>query len=419
MISDYRTEAKAIVAMINFSDCLDDGMARLKMDHFVDRTHKELFLIISKLYQKNEPVSAITVAPDALKIAGFELKKIMDATMVSKSEINFLIDRLEDMRQGRAVSDICQNAVKEIETAPTAEIVDRLSEALYGVGVQIKQDEVISGRELALRAMQHIENRMDKTKNYAVYTQWPKLNRMTGGFEPGDLVIISAPTGAGKSAFAQNILSSLSVIQTIPSLYVNSEMSEEQMSLRWAAMLTQNAEISHGRLRSGDLSDDELKQVDLAMDRLYNSRFACVTIPDLSIDRVSGVIRRYQKRNAVKAVVVDYIGRMDTQNAKLREDQVLLNAAKKLKTLAQQCKVIMFMVAQVRKDGQLQSATYMENEADLHLRIEPMSEEESDRMAAQLKPWNYRVHINKGRNCQKGWTFYRFIGEKLTFLGEE
>lgn len=419
MISDYRTEAKTIVAMINFPDALDDGMARLTMEHFQDRTHKELFLIISKLYQANKPVSAVTVAPDALKISGFELKKIMDTVMVNKGEFNFLVDRLEDMRQGRIVFGLCETANTRLDNEPTNEVVDSLTESLYGVGLQIKQDEVISGQELALRALAHIDNRAKKGQSGAVYTQWPKLNRMVGGFEPGDLVIISAPTGAGKSAFTQNILSSLSVIQTIPSLYVNSEMSEEQMSLRWAAMLTKNPELTHSKLRAGDLKEKDYKEITDAMDRLYNSKFACVTIPDLSIDRVSGVIRRYQKRNNVKAVAVDYIGRMDTMNAKLREDQVLLNAAKKLKTLAQQCKVIMFMVAQVKKDGSLQSASYMENEADLHLRIEPMGDAETEKMVAQLLPWNYRVHISKGRNCQKGWMFFRFVGEKLTFLGEE
>jgi replicative DNA helicase len=155
------------------------------------------------------------------------------------------------------------------------------------------------------------------------------------------------------------------------------------------------------------------------MNRLYKSKFACVTVPDLQMDKVSSIVRRYQKRNGCQAVIVDYIGRMDTMDGKLREDQVLLNAAKRLKTLAQQTKTVMFMVAQVRGDGKLQSATYMENEADLHLRLEPLPESVITTMQAQLLPWNYKVHISKGRNCGTGWTLFSFVGEKLTFYGEE
>jgi hypothetical protein len=61
----------------------------------------------------------------------------------------------------------------------------------------------------------------------------------------------------------------------------------------------------------------------------------------------------------------------------------------------------------------------MENEADLHLRLEPLAEDIIDKLKAQMEPWNYKVHISKGRNCATGWMFFNFVGEKLTFVGSE
>jgi len=411
-------EDKVLILMIGSADCLADGMGTLTAEHFQDRLNKEVFGIIKKFYDAGNEVSIITIAEDCRKIPGFSLMRFMDSTMATKADFAYLVDQLEDMRQGRAVYEMLKSGIDRLNDEMTGNVVNELMEGLFKIGEKTLKDEIVSGKELSSRAMKHIDARVNRKKaSGGMYTQWPKLNRMIGAFEPGDLVIISAPTGSGKSAFCQNIFKYLSVGAKIPGLYINSEMSEEQMSLRWAAMLSEG--LTHPQLRAGQMETHDYDALVDGMDKLYLSKFACVTIPDLSIDRVSSIVRRYKKSNDVQAVAVDYIGRMDTMNAKLREDQVLLNAAKRLKTLAQQCDVVLFMVAQVRKDGALQSASYMENEADLHLSLEPMSEEEADRMSANMKPWNYRLHIRKGRNCQKGWTFMKFNGEKLTFYGEE
>lgn len=410
MLTDAHSETKCLVSMLNDAETLSEGMSRLTEKHFVDRQNKTVYGLMRKLYEEGKPVTPVTIAPDCIKIQGFRLADIMQNVFVTKGEIGFLCDRLEDARQGNEVGKIFEQAAKDIRDMKTIEVLDSVTEKLCAVGMSVEQEEILTAKELAVRAIKHVENRKSKVTRSAIYTQWAMLNRITGGFEPGDLVIISAPTGKGKSAFSQNIACSLAVKQTIPCLYINSEMSEEQMALRWAAMLTNDAEVTHSKLRAGDITEAQQDAVSDGLNRLYGSRFACVTVPDLQMDKVSSIVRRYQKKHGCKAVIVDYIGRMDTTDGKLREDQVLLNAAKRLKTLAQQTQTVMFMVAQVRKDGQLQSATYMENECDLHLRLEPLEE---DGM------WNYKVHISKGRNCQTGYVMFNFIGEKLTFVGED
>lgn len=418
MLIDPHTETKCIVGMLNDADTLSEGMSRLTEKHF-NGENRLIYGIMRRLYEEGKPVTPITIAPDCSKIPGFRLSRVMDSVLVTKGEIGYLCDRLEDARQGVLVATILEDASNRVRHEKTVEILDSVTQKLCDIGAKAENEEILSAKELAVRAMAHIENRKRKDTTRVIFTQWAKLNNMTGGFEPGDLVIISAPTGKGKSAFSQNIACSLAVRQTIPTLYINSEMSEEQMSLRWAAMLTADAEVTHSKLRAGDINAQQQEAVSDGLNRLYGSRFASVTVPDLQMDKVSSIVRRYQKKHGVKAVIVDYIGRMDTADGKLREDQVLLNAAKRLKTLAQQTKTVMFMVAQVRSDGRLQSASYMENEADLHLRLEPLTEDVIDKLRGQMEPWNYKVHISKGRNCATGWMFFNFVGEKLTFIGSE
>lgn len=66
--------------------------------------------------------------------------------------------------------------------------------------------------------------------------------------EAGDLVILSGETGGGKSAFAANLARDIAVTQKQPLLYINNEMSADQMALRWSALI---GGYDHGTLRGG------------------------------------------------------------------------------------------------------------------------------------------------------------------------
>lgn len=423
MLNDPTTEAKAIIVMLNDPEVLLDGMAVLKPVHFAAQEARSIFKIMAELHGDGKPVTVLTVAEAARHLPGFALRSIMDTTLASRSEADFLFARLEDMRRARIAHEAMRQAMETLETEPGADAIDYTAEKLFSLGMTNSQrEQIVDAKEMAVRAIQHISERRNKSKRAEklIFTSLTKLNRITGGFEAGDLVIVSGPTGSGKSAFTQNLLRDIAVVQKMPSLYVNSEMTEAQMALRWAAMLTPDPEITHSKLRAGDITDEQQDAVSDGLDRLHSSKFACLTIPDLRIDKVLTILRRYATKAKLRAVAVDYIGRTDAISAKdaAAEWQILLQAARRLKTAAAELNLVVFMVAQVKADGRLQQAAYMENESDLHLRIEPMTEDEIGKRRAMLEPWNVRLHIQKGRKCAKGWTLLHFNGEKLSFQGE-
>ena len=101
-------------------------------------------------------------------------------------------------------------------------------------------------------------------------------------------------------------------------------------------------------------------------------------IPEL-IELQESEVRRSKERYGVEMAIVDYIGRMDTMNDRdAKEWQVLLNAARQLKTLAQELGIVVVMVAQLTSDGgRLAQGSYMKHEADLWINIKRFSDEET------------------------------------------
>lgn len=423
MKTDIHTEREVLIAMLNSELACQEGMGLLTPELFGHEQYGKLFKIMRQMFNNSEPVNIITVAPHIRNINSVELKDLMQPMISSKQSIAYLIDRMKDYSQGRKAVEIMSKAINRIEYEPSQEVVNEATEKLFSMAIVKSEEALLPGTELAVRALQHVSDRMDadKRKEKVIFTSFVKLNRITGGFEAGQLVILSGKTKSGKSAFCQNLMSAISVKQTIPCLYVNSEMSEEQMGLRWAAMLTGDLEITHSKLRSGDITSEQYSKVADGIERLYKSQFNCLTMPDLRIDKVIQVLRRYTVKHRIRAAAVDYIGRMDMVSGKsdVKDWQLLLDAARKLKTIAQQLGIVIFMVAQLTDTGTLQQARYMENECDLHLVIKKMDESEVADRLSKCEPWNYRLIVANARSCETGSEMLmQFNGEKLTFYGE-
>jgi replicative DNA helicase len=114
------------------------------------------------------------------------------------------------------------------------------------------------------------------------------------------------------------------------------------------------------------------------------------------------MIRKYYVQKGIKFVVVDYVGRMNKLDKELKEWQVLENICKTLKTLAQELKISIMVLAQLNDDQKLQAAKRMENESDIFIKLLPMTPE--DLTEAKTKGYkkdpNYWVLLSKNREGQ-------------------
>jgi replicative DNA helicase len=257
----------------------------------------------------------------------------------------------------------------------------------------------------------------EKRKASVINLSFGSINRAIGGFEKGDLIILSAESGAGKSAFSMNIARDVGVVMKRPILYMNSEMTTEQQELRWASCLSG---VSHSAIRSGQVADEEYTTIASSLTGMLHSKLYTLNMPDMQISNVLSEIRLLHKRYGLEMVIVDYIGRMDTMNVKdtVKEWQLMLNSARMLKTLATELNIVVVMVAQLTKDGgHLAQGSYMKHEADLWLNICRWKDEKD---LAENYPWNCFIEVKKARNVETGtWLRMYFNGDTLTFTDDE
>jgi len=185
-------------------------------------------------------------------------------------------------------------------------------------------------------------------------------------------------------------------------LYLNTEMSRNQIALRWGSILSG---IEHERVRSGELNESELSRIFNAYSLLRESGFYSYPCPNLTPEKTISIARKFKAQKNIAMLIIDYVGRMDKYDPKLQEWQMLEQIVKTQKILAQNLKIVVMCLVQLNPDGSLQGAKRMKNECDLMLKLSPISKEELEENE-ELKKYdtmpNYMIYIDKNRDGQSG-----------------
>jgi replicative DNA helicase len=407
MTEDNELQQNILGTLCYVPQCQVDSMARLKPEYFTGINHA-IFLVISQMYAEGKTVDVVTVAQETKdKGLGITFLTTRDIPSVTAATMSTLIDALEKkyhLRQLRQLSDYIQ------DNDEPQEIIEQIEQTVYKVQTGQKLS-IVSPKEHATRMLNTLEKRVNRKSNGGICTTYADLNRaLNGGFEPGQLIIIAAQTGKGKTAFTMNLMKDISITQKIPALYINTEMSEEQMDIRWLTLLCQ---IDHYRVATGQVSDEEYQVIMQSLEQMNAGGFHSITEPGLTLNKLTTICRRYVKQKGCKVVVIDYIGRMETLDPKLQEHQVLVAAAKRIKTIAQELGITAIMLAQVTEEEKLAGAKAMKNECDLYGYLRPLTDKESQ----QLPGFNYCLDVDKNRSGPTKKIPLTFYGEILTFKG--
>ena len=416
---DITCEHETLVQIIEENNT--DALATLTVNDFAAQENKHIYNLLLQMFLNGQEITPTTFAignKDELKKidSNFNFPEFMRVMVYG--DIDTRIKRLQEKTNVRKVLDLRDKINNALNLGRTSSaIFDGIEKELIKFQSTGFTRTEITPEKLAEACVETIAQRRDKENRNkkVIFSGYKELNYLTGGFEKGDLVIISAKSGDGKSALAMNLSYHIAMVQKRPVYYVNSEMTTEQMALRWAAITSQ---FNYRKMKVGDITDEEMVHICENVDKVYKSKLYTLTIPDLQIANILTELRKAKRKYNAEVAVVDYIGRMDMTENKDKEDWKLLKAAAmKLKTIAQQLDMVVIMIAQLNKAGNLAQASQMDQEADLWLNLTKITDEQQ---LEKLYPYNYVAYVNKARNAEKDVSLpLLFTGDTLTFISDK
>lgn len=420
---DRESEYHVLAAMLDNDEACLEAYTRLNKDDFYIPLHSVVFSLITSLYERDIQPSFIELLKEGRLLGYFESENDRNALqyiseqIIDSENIDYWIKNVKNKATLRKLDKFIRLMNQKISNPTEQENAEGIlyyaEEELTNMTAFDTGDAVDSPQEVADLCYDEIERRYLRYQEIAkqnngvipldgLPTGFDSLNNLTLGFKQGDLVIIGAQTGHGKTAFALNLANEISVKHKTPILYLNTEMSRQQIALRWGSILTG---IEHERIRSGEISQAELSQCFNACAKLGESGFYAFPCPNLTPEKTISITRKYKVQKHIEMLIIDYVGRMDKMDPKLQEWQILEQIVKTQKILAQNLKIVVICLVQLNPDGTLQGAKRMKNECDLMLKIAPIPQqelEENQELQKYETTPNYSIFIEKNRDGQSG-----------------
>ncbi len=418
-LADAESERRVLSAMLHSEEACIEAYNSLKESDFYTPLHGTIYELATSLFEREIRPTYVELLKEGHRLGIFTNTRDTDSLKyiaehyIEDENVKFWIKNVREKARLRKFEGFIRKQsqiIHEKRESDLEEMLMKAEEELTNITALEIDDHIDSPGDMATLGFDEAEKRyMRFQENNGVIvldglnTGFASLNVKTLGYKAGDLVILGAQTGHGKTSFALHTAKAIAIDEHKNVLYLNTEMSRVQIALRWGSILSG---IEHERIRAGNIADVELSRLAHAYSRLRDSGFYSYPCPNLTPEKTVSIARKFKAQKNIDMMIIDYVGRMDKMDPRLSEWQILEQIVKTQKILAQNLQIAVMCLVQLNPDGSLQGAKRMKNECDLLLKMGPIPKEDYEDDAKMLNLYqqtpNYYITIDKNRDGQSG-----------------
>ncbi len=324
-------------------------------EDFYDEAHKEIFRAISELHMESKPVDLITVSERLTKRHSLEaaggsayIASLADAvpTSANAGEYAAIVHQKAVLRAliGTA-SDIVKSCYSE-ELEPDR-ILDEAEASILSIAQSKEEGSAMHISEvLKLNLGSILEAKQNGGAIPGLASGFKSLDAKTSGLAKGDFIIIAARPSMGKTAFAINIAQNAAIKSGARVVIFSLEMSKEQLGMR---MLSMEARVDSKKLKTGDLSGDDLDDINNALERLSGLDIIIQDTPGIGVMEIRNRCRRLDAKKPIDLVVIDYLQLMSAGKSFDSRQQEVSTISRYLKQLARELKCPVICLSQLSR----------------------------------------------------------------------
>jgi len=258
-----------------------------------------------------------------------------------------IVERTSLMRRLiTAAGQIAALAYEEREEAD--EVIDRAEQILFEVSQRRVSKSLVPISEIIKKYYDRIEYLVEhRDETLGVPTGFADLDRLLGGLQPSDLIIIAARPGVGKTSLATSIACNAALKHNAVVAIFTLEMSAEQLVQR---MIASNAGLDSQRLRLGRIEDMEWEQFTRVSGTLADTAIFIDDTPSPSPMEVRTKARRLAAEYDLDLIIIDYLQLM--QSGERRSEnrvQEISYISRSLKSLARELHVPVIALSQLSR----------------------------------------------------------------------
>lgn len=327
----------------------------LKPESFYRDAHRRIYSAIVDLFHESEPVDLLTVTEalrkqgDLQQVGGAQAVANLTSRVASTANIEaharIISQKFIQRELIRVSSLITQKAFEE--TTDVLDLLDEAESKLFDVAQGNIRQSYESMSSIMRQALEDIDSARNQEGGVSgVPTGFADLDKITGGFQGSDMIVLAGRPGMGKTAFVLTMARNVAVDYKMPVAIFSLEMSSIQLVQR---LISAETEISSDKFRKGNLAAHEYTQLHERIGKLSEAPLFIDDTPALSVFELRAKCRRLKSTAGIQMVVIDYLQLMSAGSTSGNREQEISSISRSIKSIAKELDIPIIALSQLSR----------------------------------------------------------------------
>jgi len=373
--------------MLLSKDAIADVVEQIRGNDFYRPAHEAVYDAIIDLYGRGEPADPVTVSAELerrgelLRVGGAPYLHTLIATVPTAANAGYYAEIVADKailrRLVEAGTRIVQLGYNGADGADVDEVVDRAQAAVYDVTERRTSEDFAVLEDLLQPTMDELEAIETGNGSVGVPTGFGDLDDVTNGLHPGQMIIIAARPGIGKSTLGLDFARSCSIRHKLASVIFSLEMGRTEIVMR---LLSAESGIPLADMRKGKMGDDKWARLARKVSDVADAPLFIDDSPNMTMMEIRAKARRLKQRHELRLIVVDYMQLMTSGKRVESRQQEVSEFSRQLKLLAKELELPVVAISQLNRGpeqrsdkkpmlGDLRESGSLEQDADIVILI--------------------------------------------------
>lgn len=432
MPRDIDSEKAVLNVMLTDSESAEIAIDILIPEDFYMKEHQEIFRAVKKMYFDGVQIDTLTVYS--------RLEEMKSAEVIGGR--GYLYEITQDIVNNKAATDYAKNIIKKAKmrrliaaandirsaafdgTEDPEMVLDAAERTIYNIAAKQAAKDYQQIGQVLENSLIEIENTVThKGKAGGVKTGFNRIDSIVGGFKPGQMIVLAARPGMGKTALALNVaVNAARDEKTV--LIFSMEMTNIDLGNRFLSM---SSNIDLQSMGKGDLSPEDMEMLVEGMESLGDKNIYMADTQNLTILDMKNKCRRLTKEKGLDLIIIDYLQLMNAPIKSDNREREISYLSRSVKQMAIEIGVPIILLSQLSREvekrkkhtpqlADLRESGAIEQDADIVMFIKREDYYEgADDEAFSRGSVNAEVMISKNRNGPTGKAELAWIGQYTKF----
>ena len=352
---DLLAEQSAIGGMLLSKDAVADVVETVRGIDFYIPKHEVIFEAVLTLYSHGEPTDVIAVTDELTKTAqlqragGAEYLHTLTGLVPTAANAGYYASIVAEKAVLRRLVEAGTRIV-QMGYASEGEVVDLVNNAqaeIYGVTGGVEAEDYVPLVEAIDTAVDEIERARGRDgEMIGVPTGFAELDDLTNGLHGGQLIIVAARPGLGKSTLALDFARSATIKHHLPTIFFSLEMGRSEIAMR---LMSAEGSVPLQNMRKGTLDSRDWTTIASTRGRINDAPLYIDDSPNMTLVEIRAKCRRLSQKVGLKMVVIDYLQLMTSGKKVESRQQEVSEFSRQIKLLAKELEVPVVAMSQLNR----------------------------------------------------------------------